>query len=113
MVIVMVLFIVTVVFIFGTHQFTTNPLKNKAVKTIFILLSLNWDRLAAKHRINWVRNLLYLFRLPVNFLRKLIFNIGLWEIDAGVRIKTGSAPVRAVTVVIVIIGDEGGPKGPR
>ena len=38
MVMVVVPFIVTVVFIFGTHQSTANPLRNEAAKTIFTLL---------------------------------------------------------------------------
>ena len=77
MVIIVVPFIITMVFIFGTHQSAVDPLKNEAVKTIFTLLFLNWDGLVAKYRINWVRNLLYLFWSPVNSLGRLIFNIGL------------------------------------
>ena len=108
-------FIIIMVFIFGTHQFTADPLRNKAAKTIFTLLSSNWDGLAAKHRINWVRNLSYLFRSLMNSLRRLIFNMGSWEIDAGARIRTGSTPVRAVTIIIMAImaGDKGKPKGLR
>ena len=41
MVMVMIPFIVIVVFIFGTHQFTADPLRNEAAKTIFTLLSSN------------------------------------------------------------------------
>ena len=41
MVIIMIPFIVTMMFIFGTHQSTANPLRNKAAKTIFTLSSLN------------------------------------------------------------------------
>ena len=47
----------------------------------------------------------------MNSLKRLIFNIGLWETDAGVG--TGSALVRAITVVIVTAGNKGGPEGPR
>ena len=39
--VIMVPFIITVVFIFGTHQFTTDPLRNEAAKMIFTLLSSN------------------------------------------------------------------------
>ena len=111
MVIIIVPFIITVVFIFGTHQSAADPLRNEAIKTIFALSSSNWDGLVAKHKINWVRNLSYLFRLPVNSSGRLIFNIGLWEVDMGVR--TGSAPIGAITVVIVTAGNKGGPEGPR
>ena len=113
MVMVVVLFVITAVFIFGTHQSTADPLRNKAVKIIFALLFSNWDRLVMKYRINWVRNLLYLFRLLMNSLGRLIFNMGLWEVDARVGIGTGNALIRAVTVVIVTAGDKGGPEGPR
>ena len=56
---------------------------------------------------------MYLFRSPVNSLRRLIFNMGLWETDVGVR--TGSAPIGAITVVIVVVtaGNKGRPKRPR
>ena len=50
--VIMVSFIITVVFIFGTHQSAAAPLRNKAAKTIFTLSSSNWDGLAAKHKIN-------------------------------------------------------------
>ena len=76
-IIIMVPFIITVVFIFGTHQFAADPLRNEAAKIIFALSFSNWDRLVMKYRISWVRNLLYLFRSPVNSLGRLIFNMGL------------------------------------
>ena len=41
MVIVMIPFVVIVVFIFGTHQSTADPLRNKAAQIIFALLSSN------------------------------------------------------------------------
>ena len=41
MVIIMIPFIVTVIFIFGTHQSTADPLRNKAAKIIFTLSSSN------------------------------------------------------------------------
>ena len=41
MVIIMVPFIITVVFIFGTHQSAADSLRNEAAKTIFALLSSN------------------------------------------------------------------------
>ena len=75
--VIVVPFVVTVVFIFGTYQSAAVPLRNEAAKTIFALSSSNWDGLVAKYRISWVRNLLYLFRSPVNSLGRLIFNIGL------------------------------------
>ena len=50
--VIVVPFIVTVVFIFGTHQFAAAPLRNEAVKIIFALLFSNWDGLVAKHRIS-------------------------------------------------------------
>ena len=109
--VIMVPFIVTMVFIFGTYQSAADPLRNEAAKTIFTLLFSNWDGLVTKYRISWVRNLSYLFRSPVNFSGKLIFNMGSWETDA--RAGTGSAPAGAVTVAIVTAGDEGGPEGPR
>ena len=39
--------------------------------------------------------------------------MGLWEIDVGVGIGTGSAPVGAVIVAIVTADNEGGPENPR
>ena len=58
---------------------------------------------------------MYLFRSLVNFLRRLIFNMGLWEIEVKATARIGITLIGAVTIVVMIImaGNKGRPENLR